>query len=154
MKPNISDQLIIDWCRENGWEYPSKIDGEWWAIAPGEYVPKPLPSERQLNLIIQSLASGLDVAFRHLADSIANVVGAYSREANFTIADLFSHINVSTVNWDEVLRKFPQTLPSPKANASTPRSIQPITEPPPPSLKELAKRNKKMMRDFLESKYK
>lgn len=40
-------QCVLDWCEANGYEKPSLVSGicgsEYWAIAPGRFLPEPLP---------------------------------------------------------------------------------------------------------------
>jgi len=130
MQPDIFDQLVIRWCSENGWEKPTKVNEEWWAIAPGQFVPQPIPADQQLNLMTESIARSLGVAYEHIAQHLMDLIEVLkTNPPNFSLG---------------VERTF-----QPRSGFSV--DIAPKLEPLP--LKELKKRNKKKMRDFLKSRY-
>jgi hypothetical protein len=48
--PEKPPEAVTFFCKANGYTDPQKTDGQWWAIAPGAFIPTPLPY----------LAKGLD----------------------------------------------------------------------------------------------
>ena len=80
MKSNIFDQQILDWCAQNGWDYPQKENGVWYAIAPNAYIPKPVPLAEIFEPIAQEAASlyissisAATTSFRQVADAISEI---------------------------------------------------------------------------------
>ena len=58
---SVLDRYIFNWCQQHGWECPQKENGIWYAIAPNDYMPKPVPLSQSLELSSQQVAAALGV---------------------------------------------------------------------------------------------
>lgn len=54
MEPD-TNPIVLNWCKENGWEEPQWVNGSWWAIAPHCFIPQPIPP------MAYSLKIGMDL---------------------------------------------------------------------------------------------
>ena len=72
MELSIFDQQVLEWCAQNGWEYPQKENGMWYAIAPNTYLPQPVPAEssRQATLTFCIDISTAEAGFRQASNAL------------------------------------------------------------------------------------
>jgi len=147
MEPNIFDQQILNWCTQNGWDYPQKENGVWYAIAPNAYIPKPVPLAEVFEPIAQEAASlyissisAAATSFRQVADAISEINWTVSLSP--VVAEGFHSVGRGIAELAELLK-------SPPCKMEMQSDSFPVEE----KIKLRDKRNQKMMRSFLQNKF-
>jgi hypothetical protein len=133
MEPNTFDRHILDWCNQNGWDYPQKKNGMWYAIAPNTYLPQPIPAEssRQATLTFGIDISTAEAGFRQASNALNAI----------DWVNAFDSLN-------KVLAKVTEVLESTQK-----LSLQSSSSTDNAWIKLRDKRNQAMMRTFLRNRF-
>jgi|GEM_PF-4621932 hypothetical protein len=172
---NALDRLVLDWCVNNGWDTPQKINGVWWAIAPSRFVPEPVSISYDFNKTVSSISLALGESQSFVRAMLVEIVeqGTLRRamagiaaqgnimRALTALAEQGGSINkIADTNHSFRLSPPRSPLPFPFVLSIPPsrfsvmeEALEADTPSEPESVKSRDKRNQAMMRSFLGSKF-
>lgn len=154
------DLEILKRLASTGWSYPQKIGVRWWAIAPNEVMPKPVPDIGGIDEQIRAVSQQTRAFVRctdSSADDIRRAIEGLVNARNNAIQDAAQQMAkiASSEAFQDGVRKFAEEMSAiAMAVSKVVEENNAIAQREDDSPKKAFKRNQATMRAFLDRKYK